>query len=151
MSRNPYTSSVGKLKRGTTWARIKWLFFYRPFFFFERGLKYKTFNRRKQIKLRDQLRTKNGITCLRQTARRRKKHLLFMYGNMCQGCYRSLKVKYLTVDHIVPISKGGKSDIENLQLLCVPCNQVKGNKAPLNKKIVGYPIIKDAFERQRLL
>jgi superfamily II DNA or RNA helicase/5S rRNA maturation endonuclease (ribonuclease M5) len=32
----------------------------------------------------------------------------------------------LEVDHILPISMGGKSDITNLQTLCVKCNAVKG-------------------------
>lgn len=32
----------------------------------------------------------------------------------------------LTVDHIVPISKGGKSTYANTRLLCRPCNSRKG-------------------------
>jgi len=34
----------------------------------------------------------------------------------------------LHVDHIKPVSKGGTSDIENLQTLCQACNMGKGNK-----------------------
>jgi len=30
-------------------------------------------------------------------------------------------------DHIVPWSKGGKSVLENLQMLCTDCNLKKGN------------------------
>ena len=33
----------------------------------------------------------------------------------------------LTVDHILPRSKGGKNIMENYQTLCVYCNQKKGN------------------------
>lgn len=33
----------------------------------------------------------------------------------------------LTVDHIVPKSKGGSDDIENLQPMCCLCNWSKGN------------------------
>lgn len=33
----------------------------------------------------------------------------------------------MTLDHIKPVSKGGKNDIENLQTMCEPCNNSKGN------------------------
>lgn len=34
----------------------------------------------------------------------------------------------LTVDHIKPLSKGGKNGLYNLQVCCVECNVNKGNK-----------------------
>ena len=34
----------------------------------------------------------------------------------------------LEVDHIVPISKGGITSVENLQTLCWRCNRSKGSK-----------------------
>ena len=35
----------------------------------------------------------------------------------------------LQVDHIIPMSRGGKSIPENLQILCRKCNGVKGGKS----------------------
>lgn len=34
------------------------------------------------------------------------------------------------VDHIIPVAAGGKTEDENLQLLCPPCNRSKGSKMP---------------------
>ncbi len=34
--------------------------------------------------------------------------------------------KNLSVDHIVPVAKGGTDDLENLQTLCLACNSKKG-------------------------
>jgi 5-methylcytosine-specific restriction endonuclease McrA len=48
------------------------------------------------------------------------------YDNHCLCCG---KKKKLTADHIVPVSKGGTSDIRNIQPLCGPCNSSKGNKS----------------------
>lgn len=34
----------------------------------------------------------------------------------------------LTIDHIVPVSKGGTNDPKNLQAMCFDCNNQKGDK-----------------------
>ena len=34
----------------------------------------------------------------------------------------------LHIDHIVPLSKGGKTTLDNLQTLCAECNLGKGNR-----------------------
>jgi 5-methylcytosine-specific restriction endonuclease McrA len=48
------------------------------------------------------------------------------YNNKCLCCGRS-DVK-LTVDHVVPLSKGGVNFISNIQPLCGSCNSSKGTK-----------------------
>ena len=47
--------------------------------------------------------------------------------NKCVECGATER---LTIDHIVPISKGGSNETENLQTMCEPCNGKKGNKVP---------------------
>ena len=49
-------------------------------------------------------------------------------GYRCRRCGVSEQYVSLEIDHIIPISKGGKSTYENLQTLCHKCNCEKGNK-----------------------
>lgn len=37
-------------------------------------------------------------------------------------------LKLMTIDHIHPKSKGGSDDIDNLQPMCMTCNNKKSNK-----------------------
>ncbi len=44
-------------------------------------------------------------------------------------CLRCHERQYLTVDHIIPESKGGKTELNNLQTLCKSCNSRKSTNA----------------------
>lgn len=49
----------------------------------------------------------------------------------CQQCGISIQEEphlLLEIDHIIPISRGGKTTIDNLQTLCWKCNRQKSNK-----------------------
>lgn len=48
----------------------------------------------------------------------------------CQYCGVRGTSFELTLDHIVPRSRGGLSDPENLCTACKPCNQRKGDRTP---------------------
>ena len=48
--------------------------------------------------------------------------------NRCQYCGKKFPSSELSLDHVVPISRGGKSTWENVVCACLPCNVRKGNK-----------------------
>ena len=55
----------------------------------------------------------------------------FLYGKQignCAGCGVHFPFSGLTVDHILPRSRGGTDHLDNLQLLCLGCNSSKGNR-----------------------
>ena len=50
--------------------------------------------------------------------------------NTCQYCGSRPGNSELSIDHIVPRSRGGKSTWENCVLACVDCNHKKANRLP---------------------
>jgi hypothetical protein len=48
----------------------------------------------------------------------------------CKRCGSGTEHGPLVVDHIHPVSLGGRSDMDNLQTLCRPCNSGKGARLP---------------------
>lgn len=61
----------------------------------------------------------------------------------CQYCGKS-GVK-LTVDHVIPKSRGGKNTWENCVAACEPCNYSKDNKTPdeAGMKLLKTPTVPD--------
>ena len=58
-----------------------------------------------------------------------KTHRHTLYGRqegICAGCRVMFPFRNMTVDHVVPQSKGGNDHLDNLQLLCGACNSAKG-------------------------
>jgi 5-methylcytosine-specific restriction endonuclease McrA len=62
-----------------------------------------------------------------------KKNILVRDGFKCAYC-KSEK-RRLTIDHIIPKSRGGKTTFENCVSSCKPCNNKKGNKTPTEVKM----------------
>jgi 5-methylcytosine-specific restriction endonuclease McrA len=57
-----------------------------------------------------------------------RKNILRRDSHRCQYCGRG--DVSLTVDHIVPKSRGGEDTWENLITACIPCNNRKGDRTP---------------------
>ena len=55
-----------------------------------------------------------------------KNKLLKAQRDKCAYCGQTHHSRYLRIDHKYPFSRGGSDEIDNLQLLCNPCNMRKG-------------------------
>lgn len=63
-----------------------------------------------------------------QTRALSRKNILLRDRNTCQYCCAVLNSSEMTLDHVLPRSKGGLSTWENLVACCHDCNRRKGNQ-----------------------
>jgi len=54
-----------------------------------------------------------------------RKNILIRDENRCQYCAICFREGDLTIDHVIPKSKGGSSVWDNVVVACKPCNQKK--------------------------
>lgn len=62
------------------------------------------------------------------------KQLVRKHGGKCVGCNEQVTIDdetkntHATIDHVIPLSKGGPDTLANMALMCHLCNWRKGNK-----------------------
>jgi 5-methylcytosine-specific restriction endonuclease McrA len=78
----------------------------------------------------------------RQTLRFNRRNLFARDGNRCQYCGHSFPTSELSLDHIVPRSRGGDTSWENVVCACVACNVRKGGRTPqeAHMKLIRHPV-----------
>ena len=59
-----------------------------------------------------------------------RQNIIWRDGNQCQYCANFFPDDKLTMDHVLPKSRGGKNTWENLVAACMKCNQKKGSRTP---------------------
>lgn len=57
---------------------------------------------------------------------------------VCQYCAIDLDASTATVDHVIPVSRGGRSTAANLVSACHDCNQRKADRTP---EEAGMPLL----------
>jgi len=57
-----------------------------------------------------------------------KRNVIFRDKFICQYCGKRCSDKEVTVDHVLPKCKGGKSAWDNIVTACLSCNQKKNDK-----------------------
>lgn len=70
------------------------------------------------------------------TIRYSKSNVFLRDNYTCQYCLKDLSKRLATLDHILPISHGGRTSWENTTTACAGCNAMKGNDkrvVPKNK------------------
>lgn len=94
----------------------------------------------RECRIRECSSNRNGIRRARRNGKREfgKAHFIFIYERdegRCNHCKSSLNVgdrgmnkdESPVLDHIIPLSKGGEHNANNVQLLCNKCNTIKGS------------------------
>ena len=66
----------------------------------------------------------------RQGLRFNRRNVFARDGNQCQYCGRGFPTSELSLDHVVPRSRGGITSWENIVCACVGCNVRKGGRTP---------------------
>lgn len=51
----------------------------------------------------------------------------------CHYCHGHFAPDQLTMDHIIPVARGGTSDKSNVVPACFPCNQAKSAQTPAER------------------
>jgi 5-methylcytosine-specific restriction endonuclease McrA len=77
----------------------------------------------------------------------KKRNIFWRDNNQCQYCGGYFNVKDLTVDHIIPKSRGGPNTWTNLTTSCTKCNQKKGARTPeeAGMKLLNAPFKPKSF------
>lgn len=87
----------------------------------------------------------------RREVRFTRRNIFYRDKHRCQYCNRVLPQRELNLDHVVPLSRGGRSEWANVVTACVPCNSRKGNRLPpeagmklfrLPRKPAGHPLMR---------
>jgi 5-methylcytosine-specific restriction endonuclease McrA len=69
-----------------------------------------------------------------------RKNIIRRDNHQCSYC--NTRKTPLTIDHVIPKSRGGKDTWENLVTACVKCNNKKGNRTPDE---AGMPLARKPF------
>jgi 5-methylcytosine-specific restriction endonuclease McrA len=66
----------------------------------------------------------------RQSLRFNRRNLFARDGHRCQYCGENFPSSQLSLDHVLPRSRGGETSWENVVCSCLSCNTKKGGRTP---------------------
>jgi len=71
---------------------------------------------------------KYNYKSLRREFKSKRKHFFKNLIKKQKSCVFCGATERLSVDHIIPLVKGGRNNLSNMQILCISCNSKKGSK-----------------------
>ncbi|WP_051541864.1 HNH endonuclease [Clostridium lundense] len=80
-----------------------------------------------------------------------KQYIYIRDNEKCYYCKKNLKLNKITLDHFLPKSKRGTTDVFNLVTCCKFCNKLKSNKIPENYEETILKLFIKAVEDNRIL
>lgn len=71
-----------------------------------------------------------------------RENIFLRDDHTCQYCAKTFAYKDLTLDHVMPVSRGGPKSWKNLVTACHKCNHKKGNRTPkeANMDLLKKPV-----------
>ena len=78
-----------------------------------------------------------------------RSNIIWRDSNQCQYCANHFPDDKLTMDHVIPKSRGGTNSWENLVAACRKCNQKKGSRT--TKESGMYPLKKPIKPKANIL
>lgn len=60
------------------------------------------------------------------------------YDNKCCYCGKVHDTRLLNLDHVMPKSRGGRTDWSNIVISCITCNTAKANRTPREAHLVMH-------------
>lgn len=78
------------------------------------------------MRLRRWIKVKRRVPVIRFS----RSNLYLRDDYLCQYCTLEFPERMLTLDHVVPVCRGGRKTWENIVTACLRCNQKKGHKTP---------------------
>jgi 5-methylcytosine-specific restriction endonuclease McrA len=78
----------------------------------------------------------------KQTIRFNRRNIFARDTNRCQYCGKKFPTSELSLDHVIPRSRGGETNWENVVCSCVKCNVRKGGRTPqeANMHLIKQPV-----------
>jgi 5-methylcytosine-specific restriction endonuclease McrA len=82
-----------------------------------------------------------------------RKNILARDGNRCMYCGQKFQPDVLTLDHVVPKSRGGRGSWENLVACCQRDNHRKGDRTPeeAGMKLIHRPLPQTVHTQKQIL